>query len=113
MCGRSDGRERGASILCILPPHMLDAIANNSAAAQRASALASSSTASRTRDHRTLSRLVEAGAVNGAHIVGQTGGWTVLVRCGKTERALAAQRSRQVRLSRKFETLGELMGSEL
>jgi hypothetical protein len=56
-------------------------------------------------DHGTLSRLVEAGAVRGAHIVGQSGGWAVLVRYGMAERPLAAQRSRQVRLFRKFETL--------
>lgn len=58
-----------------------------------------------TIDHTTLSRLVEAGAVRGAHIVGQSGGWAVLVKYGMTERPLAAQRSRQVRLFRKFETL--------
>jgi len=58
-----------------------------------------------TIDHGTLSRLVEAGAVRGAHIVGQSGGWAVLVKYGMTERPLAAQRSRQVRLFKKFETL--------
>lgn len=58
-----------------------------------------------TIDHGTLSRLVEAGAVRGAHIIGQAGGWAVLVRYGMTERPLAAQRSRQVRLFRKMETL--------
>ena len=56
-------------------------------------------------DHGTLSRLVEAGAVRGAHIVGQNGGWAVLVKYGLIERPLAAQRTRQVRLFRKFETL--------
>ena len=45
-----------------------------------------------TIDHGTLSRLVEAGAVRGAHIVGQRGGWAVLVKYGMTERPLAAQR---------------------
>ena len=58
-----------------------------------------------TIDHGTLSRLVEAGAVRGAHIVGQKGGWAVLVTYGLHKRALAAQRSRQVRVFRKFETL--------
>lgn len=56
-------------------------------------------------DHGTLSRLVEAGAVKGARIVGQSGGWAVLVQYGVAERPLAAQRSRQVRLFRRFETL--------
>uniref|UniRef100_UPI0036DC076D hypothetical protein n=1 Tax=Photorhabdus sp. RM322S TaxID=3342825 RepID=UPI0036DC076D len=58
-----------------------------------------------TIDHGTLSHLVEAGAVRGAHIVGQPGGWTVMVCYGMYERPLAAQRSRNVRLFRKFETL--------
>jgi len=58
-----------------------------------------------TIDHTTLSRLAEAGAVCSAHIVGQKGGWGILVKYGKTERALAAQRSHQVRIFRKFETL--------
>lgn len=58
-----------------------------------------------TIDHTTLSRLAEAGAVNSAHIVGQNGGWGILVKYGMTERALAAQRSRQVRIFRKFESL--------
>jgi hypothetical protein len=64
-----------------------------------------------TIDHATLSLLAEAGAVQGAHIVGQSGGWSVLVRYGAFERPLSAQRSRQVRLFRKFETLvGYLKG---
>ncbi len=58
-----------------------------------------------TIDHTTLSRLAEAGAVRSAHIVGQKGGWGVLVKYGMTERALATQRSREVRIFRKFETL--------
>ncbi len=58
-----------------------------------------------TIDHGTLSHLVEAGVVRGAHIVGQPGGWAVMVRYGMHERPLAAQRSRNVRLFRKFETL--------
>ena len=58
-----------------------------------------------TIDHTTLTRLAEAGAVRSAHIVGQKGGWGILVRYGMTERALAAQRSHQVRIFRKFETL--------
>jgi hypothetical protein len=58
-----------------------------------------------TIDHTTLSRLAEAGAVRSARIVGQNGGWGILVKYGMTERALAAQRSHQVRIFRKFETL--------
>lgn len=67
--------------------------------------------ATETIDHTTFTKLAEAGAVRSAHIVGQPGGWGVLVKYGMTERALAAQRSQQVRIFRKFETLvGYLKG---
>lgn len=63
-----------------------------------------------TIDHVTLSRLVEASAVNGASIIGQPGGWGVVIKYGMTERALAAKRG-SVRIFRKFETLvGYLKG---
>ncbi len=58
-----------------------------------------------TIDHTTLSRLAEAGVVHSTHIIGQSGGWGILVKYGMTERVLAAQRSHQVRIFRKFETL--------
>ncbi|WP_063503104.1 hypothetical protein [Rhizobium etli] len=58
-----------------------------------------------TVDHSTLSRLVDAGAVEAAHVVGKTGGWSVVIRYGKSERPLAAQRSRQVRLFKRMDTL--------
>jgi hypothetical protein len=61
--------------------------------------------ATETIDHSTLSRLVEAGAVRNAHVVGQEGGWAVLVKYGMAERALMAQRSQQVRLFKRMETL--------
>lgn len=57
-----------------------------------------------TIDHATLERLVEAGAVRGAHIVGQPGGWGVVIQYGLIERALAAKRG-AIRIFRKFETL--------
>ncbi len=63
-----------------------------------------------TIDHATLERLVEAGAVRGANIVGQPGGWGVVIQYGMTERVLAAKRG-AVRIFRKFETLvGYLKG---
>ncbi|NKL12204.1 hypothetical protein GFL78_09415 [Rhizobium leguminosarum bv. viciae] len=58
-----------------------------------------------TIDHSTLSRLVEAGAVEAAHVVGRPGGWSVVIRYGKAERPLAAQRSRQVRVFKRIDTL--------
>lgn len=57
-----------------------------------------------TIDQPTLERLVEAGAVRSASIVGQPGGWGVVIQYGKTERALAARRG-DVRNFARFETL--------
>jgi hypothetical protein len=58
-----------------------------------------------TIDHNTLARLVEAGAVRGAHVIGQVGGWAVLIRYGLLERALATTRSKNIRTFKKLETL--------
>ena len=55
--------------------------------------------------HPTLVHLVAAGAVRVVVAVGQPGGWTLLVRYGLAERALAAQRSKQLRVFRKLDTL--------
>lgn len=57
-----------------------------------------------TIDHNTLANLVEAGAVRGADIVGQSGGWEVVIKYGMTERALATKRG-TVRIFKRFETL--------
>lgn len=63
-----------------------------------------------TIDHATLEHLVEAGAVRGANVIGQPGGWGVVIQYGMTERVLAAKRG-TVRIFRKFETLvGYLKG---
>lgn len=61
--------------------------------------------AAETIDHTTLTKLAEAGVVRSAHVVGQDGGWGLVVKYGVTERSLAAQRSQQVRIFRKLETL--------
>jgi hypothetical protein len=58
-----------------------------------------------TIDHVTLSQLVAAGAINSAHVVGQSGGWAITVKYGTAERMLAAQRSKQVRQFKRMETL--------
>lgn len=58
-----------------------------------------------TIDHHTLSRLVEANAVLGTHIVARPGGWGVIVRYGAAESSLAATRSKEVRVFRRLETL--------
>lgn len=57
-----------------------------------------------TIDHVTLQHLVEAGAVRGAEVVGQPGGWGIVVKYGMKERTLAARRG-AVRVFSRFETL--------
>jgi hypothetical protein len=66
-------------------------------------------TAQQTIDHANLARLVEAGMVDATQIVGVKGGWSVMVKYGKLERPLAAQRSGQVRLFKRFETLANYL----
>lgn len=61
--------------------------------------------AENTVDHGTLAQLVEAGAVQRAHIVGCPGGWALNVMCGPVSRTLAAQRSRQPRVFRRMDTV--------
>ena len=57
-----------------------------------------------TIDHTTLTRLVEAGVVRGVDVIGHSGGWSVMVKYGMTERMLATRRG-SVRSFRKFESL--------
>lgn len=58
-----------------------------------------------TIDHNTLTKLVEAGAVHGAHVIGQVGGWGVMIKYGMLERPLSATRSKKIRTFKKLETL--------
>jgi hypothetical protein len=55
--------------------------------------------------HPTLVQLVASGAVRVVVAVGQSNGWILLDRYGLAERALAAQRSKQLRVFRKLDTL--------
>lgn len=57
-----------------------------------------------TINQTTLKELVAAGAVRSVQAIGIQGGWTLLVRFGMTEKALAAQRGELRRWS-KLETL--------
>lgn len=58
-----------------------------------------------TIDHPTLARLAQAQAVLAAHVIGQPGGWSIIVKYGTTERPVSATRSREVRVFKKLETL--------
>lgn len=57
-----------------------------------------------TIDQKTLTNLVEAGAVRAAHVVGHGNGWAMMAKYGMTERFLAVKQG-DVRVFRKFETL--------
>jgi hypothetical protein len=66
--------------------------------------------ATETIDQKTLSQLVEAGAVRAAHVVGHGNGWTIAAKYGVTERFLSAKRG-DVRVFRKLETLVSFLRS--
>ncbi|WP_238349276.1 hypothetical protein [Pseudomonas putida] len=56
-------------------------------------------------DHAHLSQMVASGSINATHIVSQPGGWSIQVDVNQLEHVLIAQRSGNVRLFKKFETL--------
>ncbi len=56
-------------------------------------------------DHSNLSRMAGSGCINATHIVGQPGGWAVQVSINDQEHILTAQRSGNIRLFKKLETL--------
>jgi hypothetical protein len=55
-------------------------------------------------DHLALTRLVEAQAVRGADVVGQPGGWGIVIKYGMVERPLVT-RSGSLRLFKRFDSL--------
>lgn len=57
-----------------------------------------------TIDHNTLVKLIEANAVRGIQVIGQIGGWGVMIKYGMAERPLSATRSGQVRVFKKLDT---------
>lgn len=61
-------------------------------------------TPNKTIDHGTLRRLVDAGAHVGAEVIGDTGGWGVVINYGHASQTLSATRG-QPRTWRHFETL--------
>ena len=58
----------------------------------------------KTIDHDTLQRLVDAGAPVRADVVGQAGGWGVVINYGQAHQTLAVRRGHP-RLFRRFDTL--------
>jgi hypothetical protein len=66
-----------------------------------------------TIDGKAVKSLVSAHALNGAVVLGQPGGFAVLVNYGENQRAVAAQRSRQIRIWRNLNTAAAYVRDEL
>ncbi|RWI14082.1 hypothetical protein [Mesorhizobium sp.] len=64
-------------------------------------------------DGKAVKSLVDAQAIQGAVVLGQPGGWAVLVRYGAMERAISAQRARRPRLWRNLNTAAAFVREEL
>lgn len=70
-------------------------------------------TADETIDTGLAREMVRAKAIRGASIVGQPGGWSVVLKHGRTSKALAAQRSRRVRVWRSLDRCVDYLKTEL
>ena len=66
-----------------------------------------------TIDGKAVKNLASAHALNGAVVFGQPGGFAVLVKYGANERAVAAQRSRRMRIWRNLNTAAAYVRDEL
>jgi len=71
------------------------------------------STVPETIDGKAVRGLVDAKAIKGAVVLGQPGGYAVVVKYGTQARAVAAQRSRRMRLWRNLNTAATYVQSEL
>ena len=58
-------------------------------------------------------RLVEAAAIRGAFVIGQPGGWSVMLKVGMSERPLGTQRTDKPRTWRNLDNLIEYLRTEL
>lgn len=59
----------------------------------------------RTIDHAALGKLVEAGSVTTAQVVGTKGGWSIIIDFGAGEQPLVSQRSPDARVFKRMDTL--------
>lgn len=66
-----------------------------------------------TIDGKAVKTLAMAHALNGAVVLGRPGGFAVLVKYGTNERAIAAQRSRRMRIWRNLNTAAAYVREEL
>jgi len=75
--------------------------------------MTSQSTSPETIDGKAVRGLVEGRAIKGALVLGQPGGYAVVIRYGAQSRAIAAQRSRRMRLWRNLNTAAAYVQHEL
>ncbi len=68
---------------------------------------------SHTIDTAMAKRLVEAAAIRGASIIGQPGGWSVVLKLGLQEKPLGAQRSDKPRTWRSLDRCVDYLKKEL
>ena len=66
-----------------------------------------------TIDTSMAKRMVEASAIRGASIIGQPGGWSVILKLGQQERPLGAQRSDKPRTWRSLDRAVAYLKDEL
>lgn len=66
-----------------------------------------------TIDTAMAKRMVEAAAIRGAAIIGQPGGWSVMLKLGMQEKPLGAQRTDKPRLWRSLDRCVEYLKKEL
>lgn len=66
-----------------------------------------------TIDTAMARRMVEASAIRGAAIIGQPGGWSVMLKLGMQEKPLGAQRSDRPRVWRSLDRCVEYLRTEL
>ncbi|MDZ4146392.1 MAG: hypothetical protein U1D29_17920 [Burkholderiales bacterium] len=66
-----------------------------------------------TIDTAMAKRMVEAAAIRGASIIGQPGGWAVMLKLGLQERPLGVQRGNKPRMWRSLDTCMEYLKKEL
>jgi hypothetical protein len=68
---------------------------------------------SHTIDTAMAKRMVEASAIHGASIIGQPGGWSVVLKLGMQEKPLGAQRSDKPRMWRSLDRCVDYLKKEL
>jgi len=66
-----------------------------------------------TIDTAMARRMVEACAIRGASIIGQPGGWSVMLKIGMSEKPLGTQRNDKPRMWRSLDTCMEYLKTDL